>query len=55
MTTLLLIKEIYVDSFADLNNKYLVWLLKFMTWFCVSCLMMLFYAFTYRLVTGYEF
>ncbi|WP_370631295.1 DUF6747 family protein [Robertkochia aurantiaca] len=55
MTTLLLLKEIYVNSFTEFENRFIANLLKVMSWFCFTCLILVFYAFFYRLFTGFTF
>ncbi|EIJ38898.1 DUF6747 family protein [Galbibacter orientalis] len=53
MTTLLLLKELYVSSFSELKNGYVATFLKVFSWFCFAILLVVIYAFFYRLFTGF--
>ncbi|WP_335966021.1 DUF6747 family protein [Galbibacter sp. PAP.153] len=53
MTTFLLLKQLYTNSFADLKNEYLATVLKALTWLCAFTLGVVIYAFFYRLFTGF--
>ncbi|MBT8206245.1 MAG: hypothetical protein KJP14_05580 [Eudoraea sp.] len=55
MGTLLLLKGIYLKAFDDCKPDYLVVFLKAYSVFCALMLMLVFYAFFYRLFTGFEF
>lgn len=55
MTTLLLLKDLYLNAFEELNNKKASRILKIFSWFCFAGLVVVLYAFVYRLFTGFPF
>jgi len=55
MGTLLLFKNLYHQAFDDCKPGFLVIVLKVYTFFCLTMLGLLLYAFAYRVLTGYQF
>ena len=55
MGTLLLFKNLYYQAFDDCKPGILVTILKVYTFFCLTMLGLLLYAFVYRVLTGYQF
>lgn len=55
MTTFLLLKDLYRTSFEELNNRFAEVLFKFMSIVSFVGLMIVLYAFAYRLATGFPF
>ncbi len=55
MGTLLHFKDIYTDAFDDLKPGAIKILLKGYSVFCAIMLSMAFYAFLYRVFTGFDF
>ncbi len=55
MGTLVHFKHIYTEAFDDCKPEFVVILLKIYSAFCVVLLGMAFYAFMYRVLTGFEF
>ena len=55
MGTLLLFKNLYYQAFDDCKPSILVVVLKVYTFFCLTMLGLLLYAFVYRVLTGYQF
>lgn len=55
MGTLLLFKNLYYQAFDDCKPSFLVAILKVYTFFCLTMLGLLLYAFVYRVLTGYQF
>ena len=55
MTTFLLLKDLYQTSFEELNNRFAAGLFKFMSILSFVGLMIVLYAFIYRLATGFPF
>ncbi|WP_317192153.1 DUF6747 family protein [Robertkochia sediminum] len=55
MTTFLLLKNLYRTSFEELNNRTAAVLLKFISIVSFAGLMVVLYAFVYRLATGFTF
>ena len=55
MTKLLLVREIYVEAFKGWTYRMLQNSFKFYSWFCFALLAIVFYAFAYRVATGFAF
>ena len=55
MTTILLARELYVEAFKNLGHYLVITYFKSLTWLCAFALGIIFYAFTYRLFTGFAF
>ena len=55
MTTLLLLKDLYRTAFEELNNRVAEVFFKFMSIVSFIGLMIVLYAFVYRLATGFPF
>ena len=55
MGTLLHFKHLYLQAFDDCKPEFVVFLLKAYSAFCAVMLLMAFYAFFYRVLTGFEF
>ena len=55
MGTLLHFRDIYTEAFENCRPNFVVILLKGYSIFCVLMLTMAFYAFIYRVATGFEF
>lgn len=55
MRKLLLVKEIYLEAFRNLGNYIIKRYFKVYTWFCFALLLIVLYAFVFRLSTGYAF
>ncbi|MCL6268297.1 DUF6747 family protein [Flagellimonas myxillae] len=55
MGTLLHFKQLYLEAFNDCKPSYVVLFLKGYTIFCGILLAMAFYAFMYRILTGFDF
>lgn len=55
MQKLLLFKEIYLEAFRNLGHMLLTKYFKFFFWFCFAMLLVVMYAFTYRIATGFVF
>ncbi len=55
MGTLLHFKHLYLEAFDDCKPSFVVLLLKGYSVFCGILLIMAFYAFMYRIFTGFEF
>ena len=55
MQKLLLFKEIYLEAFKNLGNLLLTKYFKFFFWFCFAMLLVVMYAFSYRIATGFVF
>lgn len=53
MKILLLFKELYVEAFRGIGGNPQVAILKSMSFLCFFCISIVFYAFIYRIVTGY--
>ena len=55
MKKLLLIKELYIDAFRNLGHWLLVKYFKVFAWFSFILLLVVLYAFFFRLSTGFAF
>lgn len=55
MTTFLLLKDLYLTSFEELQSKPLANLFKAMSVVCFVLLLVVMYAFLYRVLTGFAF
>ena len=55
MKTLLLCKEIYLESFRDLGNYILKNYFKAVAWFSFVMIAVVLYAFIFRVITGFAF
>lgn len=55
MQRFLLLKEIYLEAFRNLGHILLTRYFKFFFWFCFAMLLVVMYAFSYRLATGFIF
>ncbi len=55
MGTLSHFKNIYTEAFEDCRPNFVVLFLKAYFIFCVLMLTMTFYAFIYRIATGFDF
>ena len=55
MRKLLLFKEIYAEAFQDWTDRLLKKSFKAYTWFCFALLIVVIYAFVYRVATGFAF
>ncbi|WP_198944438.1 DUF6747 family protein [Robiginitalea sediminis] len=55
MNTLLLIKEIYLNGFRNLGHFLVKRYFKIFAWFSFAMFLVVLYAFTYRLATGFPF
>ena len=55
MKHILLIKEIYLEAFKDLGSYFVKNFFKIFTWFCLACLVIVLYAFIFRVATGFAF
>ena len=55
MKTVLLVKEIYLDSFRNIGNYLLRNYLKAFAWFSFCMICVVVYAFVFRLLTGFAF
>ena len=55
MRKLLLFKEIYAEAFQDWTDRLLEKSFKAYTWFCFALLIVVIYAFVYRVATGFAF
>lgn len=55
MTTLLLLKDLYRNSFVELENKFAASFFKMMSWMSFFGFMIVLYAFVYRVATGFQF
>ena len=55
MTTLLLVKQLYLSMFQSLGNDFVGTFLKVLCWFCFLTIGMVLYAFLYRAITGFAF
>ncbi len=55
MKKLLLIKEIYIEAFRNLGHWLLVKYFKAFAWFSFILLLIVLYAFFFRLSTGFPF
>jgi len=55
MNKLLLFKEIYAEAFKNWTYRLLKKYFKVYSWFCFALLMIVIYAFVYRLSTGFAF
>lgn len=55
MRKLLLFKEIYAEAFRDWTYRLLKKYFKAYSWFCFALLIVVIYAFVYRVSTGFAF
>lgn len=55
MTTILLIKEIYLEGFRNLGNLIIKNYLKVFSWFSFTMFFLALYAFLFRVYTGFSF
>ena len=55
MTTLLLVRELYVQAFKNLGHYLVVTYFKALSWLCFLTMGIIVYAFMYRLFTGFAF
>jgi len=55
METVLLIRKIYFEGFKNIGNYLVKHSLKALTWFTISILLIVLYAFLFRLFTGFAF
>jgi hypothetical protein len=55
MKTLLLVREIYMEAFRNLENFIVRRYFKFFAWFSFIMFLIVVYAFVYRIVTGFPF
>lgn len=55
MKNVLLIKEIYLEAFKNLGAKFIKSYFKAFSWFCFASLLIVLYAFIFRIVTGFAF
>lgn len=55
VNTLLLIKEIYLNGFRNLGHFLVKRYFKIFAWFSFAMFLVVLYAFTYRLATGFPF
>jgi len=55
MRKLLLFKEIYAEAFRDWTYRLLNKYFKAFSWFCFALLIVVIYAFVYRVSTGFAF
>ena len=55
MKHILLIKAIYFEAFKNLGSYFVTNFFKFFTWFCLACLVIVLYAFIFRVATGFAF
>ncbi len=55
MKTILLIKEIYLESFKNIQNYVVKHSFKAFAWFTLAMLVIVLYAFLFRLFTGFPF
>ena len=55
MKTLLLVQEIYMEAFRNLENFIVRRYFKFFAWFSFIMFLIVVYAFVYRIVTGFPF
>ncbi|WP_422079985.1 DUF6747 family protein [Ulvibacterium sp.] len=55
MKTFLLLKEIYIDAFRDLGSWIVENYFRAFAWFSFMMLAVVFYAFVFRVVTGFAF
>jgi hypothetical protein len=55
MKTILLIKEIYIEGFRDLGNFVVKHYFKAFALFTLGMFAVVFYAFLFRLLTGFAF
>ncbi len=55
MDTLLLLKEIYLESFKNISNYLIRNSFKVFAWFAFAMLFVVMYAFVFRVYTGFPF
>jgi len=55
MSTILLLKEIYANSFKNLGNYFVKHYFKFFAWFSFVMFIVVLYAFIFRISTGFAF
>ncbi|WP_317168497.1 DUF6747 family protein [Costertonia aggregata] len=55
MGKLLLFKEIYLEAFRNLGHYIVTNYFKAFSWFCFALIAITFYAFVFRLSTGFAF
>ncbi len=55
MNYILLIKGIYLEAFKNLGSYFIKNFFKVFTWFCLACLVIVLYAFIFRVATGFAF
>lgn len=55
MKTILLIKNIYGEAFKNLGNIIIKNTFKIYSWFCIALILLVIYAFIFRLATGFVF
>jgi len=55
MKTILLIKEIYLEGFQNIQNYVVKHYFKALAWFTLAMFIIVLYAFLFRLFTGFAF
>ncbi len=55
MKTLLLVKEIYLESFKDFSQLLIRNYFKAFSWFSFVMIAVVLYAFVFRVITGFHF
>lgn len=55
MITFLQIKELYKQSFKDLENNFAAILMKILAWVCFACIGFVIFVVIYKAATGYKF
>ncbi len=55
MKTILLIKEIYLEGFKNIQNYVVKYSFKAFAWFTLAMFVIVLYAFLFRLLTGFVF
>lgn len=55
MKTILLIKEVYLEGFRNLGNYLIKNYFKAFAWFSFAMLLVVLYAFVFRVITGFPF
>lgn len=55
MRKLLLVREIYIEAFKNWTYRLLNKYFKVYSWFCFALLLVVVYAFIYRVATGFAF
>ncbi|WP_338040886.1 DUF6747 family protein [Maribacter polysaccharolyticus] len=55
MKTFVLVREIYLERFRNIQNYLLKYSFKAFTWFTIAMFAVVLYAFLYRLSTDFQF